>query len=43
MTTEPKLDIGLTDKQLESVRESTAAYNIWEGAVSTSWRTWSAC
>ena len=35
MTTEPKLDIGLTDKQLESVRESTAAYNIWEGAVSS--------
>ena len=24
---------GLTEKQLESVRESTAPYNVWEGAV----------
>ena len=31
----PVVDIGLTDKQLDSVRTSTAAYNIWEGAVSS--------
>lgn len=25
--------VGLTDKQIDSVRDSTAIYNVWEGAV----------
>ena len=27
--------IGLTEKQLDAVRESTATYNVWEGAVAS--------
>ena len=27
--------IGLAEKQLDAVRESTATYNVWEGAVAS--------